>query len=103
MQVQYLTKFRIHLQFAESHYISGFRLQFAESTFSLVAESATLQMCRQKLRYTHMYAESTEVSGNHLHFGTCLKISFWNPGTNRHKIVRLSSAQIGLVLSLTTS
>ena len=34
----------------------------------------------------------------HLHFGTCLKISFWNPGTYRHKIVRLSSAQFGLVM-----
>ena len=34
----------------------------------------------------------------HLHFGTCLKISFWNPGTYRHKIVRLSSTQFGLVM-----
>ena len=37
--------------------------------------------------------------GVYLHFGTCLKISFWNPGTYRHKIVRLSSAQFGLVMS----
>ena len=47
-----------------------------------------------------MYAESTKifVSGIHLHFKTSLKISFWNPGTYRHKIVRLSSAQFGLVM-----
>ena len=38
------------------------------------------------------------VSGIHLHFGTCLKTSFWNPRTYRHKIVRLSSAQFGLVM-----
>ena len=42
------------------------------------------------------------VSGIHLHFGTCLKISFWNPGTYRHKIVRLSSAQFGLVMVVDT-
>ena len=38
------------------------------------------------------------VSRIHLHFGTCLNTSFWNPGTYRHKIVRLSSAQLGLVM-----
>ena len=26
------------------------------------------------------------VSGNHLKFGTCLKICQWNPGTYRHKL-----------------
>ena len=39
------------------------------------------------------------VSGIHLHFGTCLNISFWNPGTYRHKTVCLSSAQFGLVMN----
>ena len=29
---------------------------------------------------------------------TCLKTCLWNPGTYRHKIVRLSSAQFGLVI-----
>ena len=38
------------------------------------------------------------VSGFHLHFGTCLRISFWNPGIYRHKTMRLSSAQFGLVM-----
>ena len=33
-----------------------------------------------------------------LHFGTCLKIYLCNPGTYRHKIMRLSSAQFGLVM-----
>ena len=27
------------------------------------------------------------VSGINLHFGTCLKISYWSPGTYRHQIV----------------
>ena len=36
----------------------------------------------------------------HLHFGTGLKICLWNPGTYRHKSVRLSSAQFSLVISL---
>ena len=38
------------------------------------------------------------VNGIHLHFGTCLNTCLWNPGTYRHKIVRLSSAQFGLVM-----
>ena len=38
------------------------------------------------------------VSGIHLHFGTCFNIYLWNPGTYRHKIVRLSTAQFGLVI-----
>ena len=42
-------------------------------------------------------------SGIHLHFGTCLRISFWNPGTYRHKIVRLSSAEFGLVMEKSSS
>ena len=40
------------------------------------------------------------VSGIHLHFGTCLNACQWNPGTYRHKIVRLFSAQFGLVMEL---
>ena len=38
-----------------------------------------------------------------LHFGTYLKTFLWNPGTYRRKIVRLSSAQFGLVLNVTNS
>ena len=33
---------------------------------------------------------------------TCLKTCLWNPGTYRHKIVLLSSAQFGLVTKLYT-
>ena len=36
-------------------------------------------------------------NGIHLQFGTCLKISFWNPGTRTHKIVRPASAKFGVV------
>ena len=39
------------------------------------------------------------VSGIHSHFGTCLNTCLWNPETYRHKIVRLSSAQFGLVMN----
>ena len=38
------------------------------------------------------------VKGIHLHFGTCLNTCLWNPGTDRLKIVRLSSAQFGLAM-----
>ena len=38
------------------------------------------------------------VSGIHWHFGLYLKVCLWNPGTYRHKISRLSSAQFGLVV-----
>ena len=37
-------------------------------------------------------------SGINLHLGTYLNTCPWNPGTYRHKIVRLSSAQFGLVM-----
>ena len=33
---------------------------------------------------------------------TCLETCLWNPGTYRHKIVRLSSAQFGLVMQDTS-
>ena len=36
----------------------------------------------------------------HLLFGTCSKTSPWNPGTYRHKIVRLSISQFGLGVML---
>ena len=58
------------INFADSTHICGFHLHFAKSTYScgiqnnqlflLLAESATKQMGRQKLRYRYMYAESTE-------------------------------------------
>ena len=34
----------------------------------------------------------------HFHFETCLKTYLWSQGTERHTIVRLSSAQFGLVM-----
>ena len=50
--------------------------------------------------YVTLICTGSFVSDIHLLFGTCLKISFWDPGTYRHKIVRLSSAQLGLVMTL---
>ena len=38
------------------------------------------------------------VCGIHLHFGTYFKTCLWNPGTYRHKIGILSSAEFGLVM-----
>ena len=38
------------------------------------------------------------VSRIHVHIATVLNFCLWNPGTCRHKIVRLSSAQFGLVM-----
>ena len=42
------------------------------------------------------------VSGIHLHFGTCSKVCLWNLGTyiQESKIVRISSAQFGLIMRL---
>ena len=54
----------------------------------------------------HVYVRGIQVnlvSGIHLHFGTCLNTSLWNPGIYSHKIVRLSSAQFGLVMQLQLS
>ena len=67
------------------------RIPFAEfRTTSYIQQ----QMCRQNLRYSYLYAKSKKnfVSGIHLHFLSCIKISFWNLRTYRNKTVRLSSA-----------
>ena len=39
------------------------------------------------------------LSGILLHIGTCLITCLWSPATCRHKVVRLSSAQFGLVMN----
>ena len=38
------------------------------------------------------------VSGIHLLFETCLNTCVWNPGTYRHKIVRLSSVMLNFLI-----
>ena len=38
-------------------------------------------------------------SGIHRHFGTCLRVCLWNPGTYRRRTVRLSSSPFGLVMT----
>ena len=93
------------INFADSTQICGFHLHFAKSTYScgiqnnqlflLLAESATKQMGRQKLRYRNTL---NFICGIHLHLRTYFKTCFWTSGTYRHKIVLLSSAQFGLVM-----
>ena len=58
--------------------------------------------CTDKIFVTRIYSRGIHVnlvSGVHLHFGTCLNTCLWSPGAYRHKNVRLSSAQFGLVMS----
>ena len=95
---------RLHLRipltnFADSTYILRHPLTFAESrTTSCICLSRnttkfTLQIFVRGIHWNF-------VIGIHLHFGTYLKTCHWNPGTYRHKIVRLSSAQFGLVMPI---
>ena len=60
------------------------------------------QKWRQNLRYGYLHAEPTKLffCGVHLLFETFLTIFLWNPGSYRHQIVRLSSAQFGLVMGV---
>ena len=88
MQVQYLAKLGIHLQNPKQ--------------LAIFACCGTRNKTNVPTKFTlQVYVRGIHgsfVSGIHLHFGTCCKISFWNPGTYRHKIVCLSSAQFGLVM-----
>ena len=95
MHVQHWTKFGIHLQFAESAYICGFHLRFRESKqLAIFACCGSRDTTNVPTNFTlHSYVRGIHrsfVSGIHLLFGTCLKINFWNPGTYRHKVVRLT-------------
>ena len=103
MQVQYWTKFGIHLQFAESTYICGFRLQFAESIYSCgipiticgihlqlrnPEQLAIFACCgiRNKKNVPTKFTLQVYVCGFHwnfvcgihLYFGTYFKAYLWN-------------------------
>ena len=92
-------------KFAESIYFCVIRLQLRKpellANFSccgirdktIVPTKFTLQVFVRRIH-------GNFVGGVHSHFGTCLNISLWNQGTYRHKIVLLSSAQLGLVMFL---
>ena len=83
------------LAFAESTYFCGIRSHYL---YSLVAESTTKKLCRPKLRYRYLYAESTETLP--VEFTYICKSWLWNPGLYRHKTARLFSAPIILVTNL---
>ena len=83
--------------------VCGIRLHFAEykqiAIFSCCGIRDTTNVPKKFTLHSYVPGiHGSFVCGTPLHFGTCLKISFWNPATYRHKIVRLSSAQFGLVM-----
>ena len=104
-------------KFLNSFTVCGIRLKtlripltFADSIFSMrnPEQLAIFACCgiRNKLivltKFTfQVYVRGIHVnlvSGSHLLFGTCLNTCLWNPATYRHKTVRLSSAQFGLIM-----
>ena len=111
MQVQYWTKFGIHLVcWIHLHLrtpltIWGIYLQLRNPE-----QLAIFACCgiRNKTNLTTKLTLKVYVCGIqrnfvrviHLHFETCFKTFLWNPGTYIHKIVLLSSAQFGLVMYL---
>ena len=106
----------IHKVLVEFAFCLHFQLKIADSTYFLriplaVDDSRTTSYirllrnprqnkCADIIYVTLICTRNPRkfVSGINLHFGTCLNISFWNRGTFRHKIVRLYSAQFGLVM-----
>ena len=83
--------------FAESAYICGTR---NNCLYSVVAESATKLLCRQNLRTgICMLKPRIFPSETHSHVVICLKTCLWNLAIHRHQILRLSSAQFGLMLN----
>ena len=97
--------------------VSGIRIFFADSTYILRIpltfcgihlplrnpEQLAIFACsgiRNKTNVPTNFTLELFKRGIHETFATCLKICLWNPGTYRHKIVRLSSAQLGLVMNL---
>ena len=118
MQVQKYTNFWIRLQFADSAYkFCGFHLRLRiplticgiHLHLRNPEQLAIFTCCRIRnktnvpTKFTvQVYVRGIHenlVSGIHLHFGACSKACLWNPGTYRHKTVRLSSAQFGLVMN----
>ena len=89
----------------ESNYICGIRFH------SQNPEQLPLFSCRGLRDKTNVHTKFTlqafdrGIDGNFaneipLLFVTRLKTCLWNPGTYRHKILRLSSAQSGLVIKV---
>ena len=78
--------FRIHLQLRNPEQLGIFACcGMCDST--KLPTKFTLQVF---VRGTH----GSFINGNHLHFGTCIKVCLWNPGAFRCKTVRLSSVQL---------
>ena len=62
----------------------------------------SLNLCANKICITGICTRNPGnfVSGMHLRFVTSLNTCLWNPATYKHKTVRLSSAQLGLVMKV---
>ena len=92
----------LHTNFADSTHICGFHLHFAESTYSCGIRNPQQNKCADKIYFTGICMRNPLkcFCGIHLRFGTYFKTCLWNPGIYRHKIVLLSSAQFGLVMTV---
>ena len=67
-----------------------------KSSYNHLLQNPRHNKCAKKIYVTGFFFRGIKkkfVSGVHLHFGTSLKVYLWNPGTYRHKFVRLSTAQ----------
>ena len=90
--------------FAEPTYFCGIRLLLRNSEQLLMFACCGI---RDKANVPKQFTLQVFVPGIHrifisgscLHFGTCLKTCLWNSGTYRHKIVQLSNAPFGLVMT----
>ena len=90
-------------QFAESSYICRISLHLRNSEqLYIFARCGICNIISIPTKFTlQIFVHGIRpifVSGIHLHFGTSSKTCLWNPGTYRHKILRLSSEQFGLVM-----
>ena len=91
------------LIFADSAYILRNPLTVAESrttSYICLLRNPHQSKCADKINVAGICMRNplNFVCGIHLHFGTYFKTCLWKPGTYRHKIVLLSSAQLSLIM-----
>ena len=89
---------RIPLKFADFTFFLRIPLTVAESTYSCGIRNKTNVLTKFKSQVFVRGILGNVVNGTQLHFGRYLKTCRWNPGLDRQKIARLSSAHISQIM-----
>ena len=96
----YICRFHLHLRIPLT--FCGIHLQLRNPELAIMACYRIRDTMKEPTKFPlQVFVRGIHgcfLFGTHLNFGKCLKFCLWNPGTYRHKTVRLTSAQFGLVM-----